>query len=146
MIIFLLLNTVWVFCVSSRKMVMDEWTLWPLCLCKGPVILYTLSQVHILLVVQPNGPIYVMQLIERGTLQVKSILSILFDVLELFLSFKMTPHHQNWSRHSNSVILKRWIILIYIVFLIIFWMFSSVSKKPHNQSPLLMCCITYLID
>ena len=35
--IFLLLNTVSVFCVSSRKMAMDEWTLWPLCPCKGPI-------------------------------------------------------------------------------------------------------------
>ena len=37
----------------------------------------------------------VMQHIKRGTLQVKSILSFVFDVLELFLSFKMTPHLSN---------------------------------------------------
>ena len=55
--IILLLNTVSVFCMSSRKMVMDEWTLWPLCPCKGPihdmyvrelVSLYFLFSIHLI--------------------------------------------------------------------------------------------------
>ena len=51
----------------------------------------------------------------------------------------MSPH---WSRLSNCTTEKGSKILI--VFFIIFWMFSSISKKAQScKVPLSMCCITY---
>ena len=65
-------------------------------------------------------------------------------VFFFFLIFKMTAHlsklikalkFYNWKRIKNSY-----------RFLIIFWMFSSISTKAHSHKvPLLMCCITFKI-
>ena len=57
--------------------------------------------------------------------------SLLFDVLEIFLSFKMTPNllklikafkFYNWKTIENS----------YSSFKITFRMFSSISQKAHS--------------
>ena len=50
--------------------------------------------------------LYVLQRIRKGDLQIQSILRFVFDVLEFFVSFKMTPHIYKLSKQSNFTILK----------------------------------------
>ena len=66
----------------------------------------------------------------------------LFDVLELFHSFKITPH---LSKLIKADQFYNWKGILKIGFFIIFWMFSFVSKKAYScKDPLSMCCITFL--
>ena len=62
----------------------------------------------------------------------KSILSFLFDVLELFLNFKMTPHLSKLIKVIQIFTIEKGSKIL-IAFFIIFWMFSSISKKAHSH-------------
>ena len=79
-----------------------------------------------------------------GTLQVKSILSFVFDVLELFLALKWHLIYYNWLRHSNFTFAKGSQIIF--VFFVIFWMFSSTSKKVCSRLNPLSWCATSQIN
>ena len=83
---------------------------------------------------------------EGDTLQVKSILNFVFDVLQHFSALKMTPYfYQNCSRHSHFTIETG--SKIHIVFLIIFWMFLSVSKikKTLQLQSLPGCAVSHVL-
>ena len=58
--------------------------------------------------------------------------------LEFFSALKWHLMYQNWSRYSNLYSIWKGLEI-----LIIFWMFSSISKKAQAaKSRLLMCCMT----
>ena len=72
-----------------------------------------------------NKSLFVMKAHQRGggPFQVKSILSFVFDVLELFLMFKMTPHlsklikalkFHNWKKIGNSCCFLYYFLNVFI--------------------------------
>ena len=70
-------------------------------------------------------------------LQVKSILTFVFDVLELFLSFTITPHLLKWSKVFKFYNWKQ--IEHFYYSLDFFWMFSSIDRNTHNRKAPFLC-------
>ena len=72
-----------------------------------------------------------MQHIKKGHFTSEVNLSFVFDVLDLFLCFKMTPYLPKLIKSFKFYKWKK--IKKSYYFFIIFWIFSSTYKKSHSH-------------